>query len=36
MQHLEDQKEVLHGYEARALRYIPKVQDNNFAVDEIG
>ncbi|EFX87457.1 hypothetical protein DAPPUDRAFT_96956 [Daphnia pulex] len=23
--HLEDQKEVLHGYEARALRYIPKV-----------
>ena len=26
MQHLEDQKEVLHGYEARALRYIPKVK----------
>nr|CAH0105181.1 unnamed protein product [Daphnia galeata] len=25
MQHLEDQKEVLHGYEARALRYIPKI-----------
>ncbi|XP_046458132.1 protein tyrosine phosphatase domain-containing protein 1-like isoform X2 [Daphnia pulex] len=23
--HLEDQKEVLHGYEARALRYIPKI-----------
>lgn len=23
--HLEDQKEILHGYEARALRYIPKV-----------
>lgn len=25
LQHLDDQKEVLHGYEARALRYIPKV-----------
>ncbi|KAI9558132.1 hypothetical protein GHT06_014885 [Daphnia sinensis] len=25
LQHLDDQKEVLHGYEARALRYIPKI-----------
>lgn len=30
--HLEDQKEVLHGYEARALRYIPKVQNDFFVI----